>query len=395
MLKLHLPEPEQQARQHSEQLQHIICQSINHNSPEPHIDFARFMDMALYQPGLGYYSAGLQKFGPQGDFITAPEISPLFAQTLANPVGEGLQQMERGNIIELGAGSGRLAVALLKRLQQLEQLPERYFILELSASLQQRQQQLIQQQIPELQDRIHWLDSLPEQKINAIVIANEVLDAMPVQRFTIQQGTVNKIVVVETPQQGLQLKTTKADDQLTEAVRHIENDLQQTFNSPYQSEINFHIQPWLAALSNSLNQAAIFLIDYGYHRKEYYSPARHMGTLMCYYQHRSHDNALRYPGLQDITAFVDFTALAEAALDTGFDVDGYTSQGNFLLASGLPQLLEESMTDDIQQQIQLAQQVKTLTLPSEMGERFKVMALSKNLQKNITGFELRDFRDRL
>ncbi len=390
MQSMHLPQPDKVARQHSQKLQDKIIQTAM-ASRNGAIDFAHFMNMALYEPGLGYYSAGTHKFGEQGDFITAPEISPLFAQTLANPVANVLQQMDQGNIIEFGAGSGILAVNILRALEALNQLPEQYFIVELSASLQQRQQQLIQQQIPHLQHKVCWLNQLPAEKINAAVIANEVLDAMPVQRFVINNNQIQQLFI----NSKLELQALPASDDLIHAVQHIENELHYQFPDGYSSEINFFIQPWLQSIGDSLNQAAIFLIDYGYHRAEYYSPERHMGTLMCYFQHRSHDNPLWYPGLQDITAFIDFTAVAEAAVQTGFDVDGYTSQANFLLASGLGEIVERQFSDNIQTQLALSQQVKSLTLPSEMGERFKVMALAKNLPQKIPGFELRDFRDRL
>ena len=392
MQKMHLPEPDHNALLHSQQLEQKIIQAIQH-TPGQYIDFSQYMNMALYEPNLGYYSSGSQKFGAQGDFITAPEVSPLFAQSLANSVADALQQMSGASIIEFGAGSGILAVDMLLALEQLNQLPEHYFIIELSAHLQQRQQALIKKRIPHLQAKIQWLESLPAEKINAVVIANEVLDAMPVQRFIIQEDKIQQIGV-QCPEQ-LQLNTIAADEPLSNAVQHIEDNLQHSFPENYCSEINNFVQPWLKSLSASLNQAAIFLIDYGYHQSEYYSPERHMGTLMCYYQHRSHSDALRHPGLQDITSFVDFTAVAEAALAEGFDVDGYTNQASFLLSCGLPDLAEKQMSDDTQHQIQLSQQIKTLTLPSEMGERFKVMALSKHLKKMIMGFELRDFRDRL
>ena len=392
MQKVHLPEPDPIALQHSQALQHKIIQAMQQNT-DHHIDFSHYMNMALYEPGLGYYSSASQKFGAQGDFITAPEVSPLFAQCLAHSVADVLAQMSAAHIIEFGAGSGILAVDLLLALEQLKQLPEQYFIIELSAHLQQRQQTLIRERIPHLQHKIKWLQALPNEKINAVVIANEVLDAMPVQRFIIQQHKTQQIGVQHLD--NLQLKTIPADAVLSQAVQSIEHNLHRHFPENYCAEINAYAQPWLTSLSASLHQAAIFLIDYGYHQAEYYSLERHMGTLMCYYQHRSHADALRYPGLQDITAFVDFTAIAEAALTANFEVDGYTNQASFLLACGLAELTEPLMSSDVQQQLLLSQQIKTLTLPSEMGERFKVMALSKNLKKAIHGFELRDFRDRL
>ncbi len=392
MQKMHLPEPDQAARQRSQQLEKKIIQAIEHTSLQ-YIDFAHYMKMALYEPNLGYYSSASQKFGSQGDFITAPEVSPLFAQCLANSIVNTMQEIPNAKLIEFGAGSGALAVDILISLEQHQQLPEQYFIIELSAYLQQRQQTLIKQRIPHLQHKVQWLQSLPDNIPSAIVIANEVLDAMPVQRFIIHDNAVQQIGVQFTDQ--LQFRNTPANTRLLQAVQTIEDNLQSPFPNGYCSEVNLFAPAWLQSLSTCLHQAAVFLIDYGYHQAEYYAAERSMGTLMCYYQHRSHADALYYPGLQDITAFVDFSAVAEAALAADFDVDGYTNQGSFLLACGLTDLAEHQLSDDIQQQLQLSQQIKTLSFPSEMGERFKVMALSKNLKKTIKGFELSDFRDRL
>ena len=392
MQKIDLPEPSIEEKQHSQKLLAYICQQIE--IAGGWIDFARYMELALYAPGLGYYSAGQQKFGEAGDFITAPEVSPLFAQTLAKPVAEVLSSMQNAHIIEFGAGSGKLAADLLIELQQRQSLPEKYLIVELSAELKHRQQQTLQQKIPQLFDRIQWLDGLPERPLNGVVLANEVLDAMPVQRFVkTEQGV--QALGVSCINSALSFAVQAASQNLLQSIEHIEQDLQCEFSVDYTSEINLNIKPWLQAVSDGLNQGAVYLIDYGYPRSEYYSIERHMGTMMCYYRHRALDDVFYLPGLLDITAFVDFTAVAEAGLDAGFEINGFTSQAHFLINCGLAQRVEQQMSDDIKTQLPLVQQMKTLTLPSEMGERFKVMGLNKNLDMILPGFEMRDFRNRL
>ena len=388
MLALDLPEPSDEEKQHSAQLQAQIIRQIDLSAGW--INFAEFMQLALYSPGLGYYAAGRQKFGESGDFITAPELSPLFAQTLARPVGQLLASMEQACVIEFGAGSGVLACGLLQELAALQQLPEKYLIIELSAELRHRQHQQISQQVPQLLGRVEWLDSLPEHSLNAVVIANEVLDAMPVRRFTKQHGVICDLGVSHKDGQ-LTFAITEAADDLLAAVRAIETDIGRTFDESYESEVNLNISPWLASIYNMLDTGVVLLIDYGYARSEYYLAERNMGTSMCYYRHRTQDNPLWFPGLQDITAFVDFTAVAQGAVAAGFEVNGYTSQANFLLDSGLPQILEAKFGGDERQQLVLAQQAKTLLLPTEMGERFKVMGLSKKWPGEIPGFALRNY----
>jgi SAM-dependent MidA family methyltransferase len=392
MRELNLPEPSADEKQHSQNMVKLVCDEIT--STGGWIDFARYMELALYAPGLGYYSSGAQKFGEQGDFITAPEISSLFAQTLANPVSQILQSMGGGDVLEFGAGSGIFAADLLQELKNKKSLPEHYFILELSGELKLRQKQTLEKYVPELIDRVIWLDSLPQKPVKAVVLANEVLDAMPVQRFVKSEAGIEQMGVT-CVDGSLVLQNKKASDELNLRVQNIEKETGNEFLSGYTSEINLNINPWLQSISEILDQGAVYLIDYGYPRLEFYLPERFMGTLMCYYKHRAQGDALWNPGLQDLTAFVDFTAVAEAAVDAGFDVNGFTSQANFLLNTGLAQLVESKMSDDLKKQLPLVQQMKTLTLPSEMGERFKVMGLNKGLDILTPGFELRDARERL
>jgi len=363
------------------------------------IRFSEYMNMALYEPGLGYYSGGLQKFGRQGDFITAPEVSPLFGQCLANQLSEILLNFSEKKkfLLEFGAGSGILAADILLQLEKLGSLPEKYLILELSAELQQRQRQTILQRAAHLSGRVQWLDQLPDDVECAIVIANEVLDAMPVECFRVSSDEANEIesLMVGIEEGELVSRYQPADRHTSDVITSIKQRSEVEFSDNYQSEYNPAIKGWLAALAGKINKLVILLIDYGYNEKEYYHHDRGTGTLMCYYQHRAHSNYFWWPGLQDITAFVNFTELAYSAVELSMEVAGYTTQAAFLLACGLSDLHASQVTDEVQQQIKLSQQIKTLTLPSEMGERFKVMALTKNYDEPITGFTLLDLRNRL
>jgi SAM-dependent MidA family methyltransferase len=352
------------------------------------------MQMALYQPGLGYYSGGLQKFGAAGDFITAPEVSPLFSHCVARQAAQVINEMETAEMLEFGAGSGVMAAELLLELERLQALPAHYFIVELSAELRERQKQTIMERAPHLAARVLWLDALPDRPVQGVVVANEVLDAMPVECFRIADGAVEQLRVFA--QHGdLKADYAQADAAMVEQVRTIEQRRGKAFDSGYCSEFNPAITAWLASLDAAVDEGLVLLIDYGYPVHEYYLDERDSGTLVCHYQHRAHADPLWYPGLQDITAFVDFSAVAHAAVDAGFEVSGYTSQAMFLLGCGLGELHQAVVTDDPEQQLLLAQQIKTLTLPSEMGERFKAMALSKKLDLPLMGFAMQDYRNRL
>ena len=362
------------------------------------IRFSEFMNIALYQPGLGYYSGGLQKFGEKGDFITAPEVSPLFGQCLAGQIAEIFQNMratsdEKLFVIEFGAGSGVLAADILLRLEQLNERPEKYLILELSAELQDRQEKTIKKKAAHLSERVQWLQQLPDDVPNAVVIANEVLDAMPVECFRINAEKTETLMVSVEDEKPVSRYV--ADQSIAEKISTIQTRSEIELAEGYRSEFNPAIVGWLSALENRLSRAVILLIDYGYNEKEYYHPDRTEGTQMCYYRHKAHGDYLWWPGLQDITAFVNFTDVAYSAVDSGLDVAGYTTQAAFLLANGISDLHAEQVTDEVQQQIKLSQQIKTLTLPSEMGDRFKVMALTKNYDEALKGFSMLDLCNRL
>ncbi|OOY43192.1 hypothetical protein BOV91_04700 [Solemya velum gill symbiont] len=379
-----LPRPGDEELALSKRLQAAICDEIE--VAGGNVGFDRYMEMALYYPGLGYYAGGQQKFGAHGDFVTAPEVSPLYGQALARQVAELLQQLENGCVIEFGAGSGKLAVDLVTQLEVDDSLPQSYTIIELSAELRHRQQQTIRESIPQHESLFHWLDHLPESRVEAVIIANEVLDAMPVHRFRHIAGRFEERLV--GCREGRPVSSWgRCSVVLTEAIAALSVD----FDEGYESEINLRLSPWIHALSDILDRGAILLIDYGYARREYYHPDRYTGTLLCHYRHIAHDDALLWPGLQDITSHVDFTAVAEAASAVSLDVRGYTSQSNFLIGCGIDELIAGSaqglsMTDSYSQ----AEAVKRLMLPTEMGEVFKVMALSRGIEQPLLGFGFRD-----
>ncbi|MCH9644194.1 MAG: SAM-dependent methyltransferase [Gammaproteobacteria bacterium] len=371
-----LPIPTADASAHGQKVSNHIASIIQQQGP---ISFAIYMQLALYAPGLGYYSAGAHKFGGTGDFVTAPELSPLFSQCLARQCQQVLEHLGGGDILEFGAGSGVMAMDILLECQRLGCLPEHYYIIEVSADLRERQQILLQEKIPDLFDRIIWLDNLPEKPINGVILANEVLDAMPVEIFKQANGLKQFYVDYQDEKFVWKLQDIK-DTRLKSAVEKLEIN----FIENYQSEINLNIPPWITALSNSLQRGVVLLIDYGFPRHEYYHADRHMGTLMCHYQHHAHPDPLVYPGLQDITAHVDFTAVAEAAVSAGFDIEGFTHQAAFLLNCGIE-------SNDLQS----TQALKRLLLPSEMGELFKVIALSKGNAPDLIGFQKMDQLHRL
>lgn len=349
------------------------------------IPFVKFMELALYAPGLGYYSAGLAKFGSQGDFVTAPELTPLFGQTIAEQCKQVLPELENPNILEFGAGSGRLCVDILQHLEQEGSLPEVYLILEVSANLKQRQFQLIEKEIPHLLKRVRWLERWPEQPFNGIIIANEVLDAMPIHRFLYANDQIFESFITLDERSELQEIFQPCTN--LRLSNHVERIMPKK-QSAYQSEANLFIDNWISQCYQLLDRGAFFIIDYGFPRHEYYHPDRCKGTLMCHYQHQSLIDPLVHIGEQDISAHVDFTHVAEAAYNAGFQIAGYTNQASFLLANGLLGLL--AAISDNAKSIKAKQAIKQLTHPSEMGELMKVMALTKNLELELTGFLLHD-----
>lgn len=380
MSELTLPPPDTDALAHSAQLQALIHQQIA--ASDGAIPLSRFMELALYAPGLGYYSAGATKFGESGDFITAPELGPVFATCVAEAVAPVIAQCgPQARMLELGGGTGAFAEVALKTLHDLDALPSRYAILEPSAQLRQRQYERLQQQLTaSLFERVEWLDAPFADGWDGVVFANEVIDALPTPRFAIGQGQVYEEHVV-VGDAGLARESRPADAFLQSAVNHIQQRLELPLPEGYRSEVLPQLPYWIQAVAGGLQRGAMLFVDYGYPRGEYYLPERSDGTLRAYYRHRMHTDPLLWPGLQDITASVDFTALAEAGVTAGFELAGYCSQASFVLGNGLAGILEQvERTEDGAERQQRINEVKQLTLPSHMGERFQVMGFQKNAE---------------
>ena len=372
---------------HSRRLSHRIWEEIDKCGGW--LSFERFMEMALYEPGLGYYSAGATKLGAGGDFVTAPEISSLFSRCLATQCSEILRQVSGGSILELGAGSGVMAADLLNELAAQGALPERYLILEVSADLRERQLAMIRERAPEHEGRVDWLDRLPEE-FRGVMLANEVLDALPVQRFRVRGDQLNALGV--TWQLGrLDWSETHAAPELEAAVRRIEANSGERLPDGYTSEINTRLAPWIAGIGAALREGVALFIDYGLPQRQYYRSDRREGTLLCHFRHRFHDDPLINVGVQDIGAWVDFTAVAEAGCAAGLTVAGFATQAHFLIGNGLEQLLAPAeVGSELASRVQLARQAMLLTLPGEMGERFKVIGLSRGFEPPLRGFSVRD-----
>jgi SAM-dependent MidA family methyltransferase len=358
------------------------------------ISFARYMELALYAPGLGYYGGGLEKFGAGGDFVTAPEISPLFGRCIARLARQVFAALG-GSILEFGAGSGRLAADILLELERLGCLPERYLILEISADLRRRQLEYLERQAPHLLTRVVWLSRLPPPGFAGLIIANEVVDAMPVHRFRIGEDGLHELRVALADERFAWTACPIQDQALADAVDHLRSSLPHSLRAPYTSEVNLLSPAWITSVADVLGRGVILCIDYGYPRHEYYHPERNEGTLMCHYRQHAHSDPLILVGQQDITAFVDFTTLAEAAHANGLDVAGYTTQAHFLFSCGLDQLLIALQDSEPAEYFGYAQQAKTLTLPGQMGERFKAIALAKKWEESPLGFGLLDQRHKL
>ncbi len=319
------------------------------------------MEIVLHEPGLGYYAGTAQKFGPQGDFVTAPELGSLFGRCL----GKQLADLGFGGVLELGAGSGALAATLLSR-EDLD-----YRILETSADLRARQQ-------TRLGARAKWLERLPE-RIGGVVLANEVVDALPVHAVAWRaEGIMERGVSLAGGR--LAWSERPASGELLETAKGL------SVPAPYESEIGLVARAWMRELATRLDQGAIFIIDYGFPRREYYHPQRSMGTLMCHYRHQAHGDPFARPGEEDLTAHVDFTALAEAASDAGLEVLGYATQAQFLVNCGITDVLAEANLDNALHYAPLAAEAQKLLSPSEMGELFKVLAVGRGVARPLLGF---------
>jgi SAM-dependent MidA family methyltransferase len=381
-----LPEPDAASAAHSAQVAAHIGARIDAASGS--ISFAEFMHEALYAPGLGYYAAGTKKFGADGDFTTAPEVSAVFGRVIARQIAELNQGASDHAVLEIGAGSGKLAVDVLLALQQLEALPDNYLILEVSAELQQRQKERLESEVPHLFERIKWLRGMPT-GFAGVIIANEVLDALPVERFVRRADGVMQLRVVRDGS-GFSLQEATATRRLSDAVAEIEADLGQRLANGYVSEVCVAAPNWIGEIANSLSNGAMLLFDYGVSRREYYAADRTDGWLRCHFRHHAHNDALINAGIQDLTAWVDFSAIAAAAVASGLDILGYQTQSQFLLGGGLQTEMQDFDELPLVQQLELTAQIKTLTLPGEMGENFKCMALARGDIATPTAFQFAD-----
>lgn len=379
-----LPEPTAEARAQSARLLELIVAEIAEAGGW--IPFARYMERALYAPGLGYYSGGARKFGPGGDFVTAPELTPLFGQALAAQIEQGLRA-SAPELIEVGAGTGLLAADLLLELERRDCLPRAYGILELSGELRARQFDTLAARAPHLAARVRWLDALPE-RFEGVVVANEVLDVMPVHLVVSRaEGLFERGVAFERDADGVR-RLCWADQPAAGAVLAAARALALPVpaQGEYVSELNLAGNAWVQAWAERLQRGLMLLIDYGYPRAEYYLPSRANGTLLCYYRHHAHGDPFLWPGLNDITAFVDFTAIATAGFDAGLEVQGYTTQAQFLFNCGVLECLARRGPREGADYIRAARAVHRLTAPQEMGELFKVLALTKGLEEPLCGF---------
>jgi SAM-dependent MidA family methyltransferase len=388
-----LPDPGPDALAHSARLVAAIRADIRASGGS--IPFSRYMELALYAPGLGYYSAGATKFGAAGDFVTAPELGSLFAQCIAEAVSPVLRGLGAGSeFVELGGGSGAFAQDVLLALAARNALPAAYRILEPSADLRERQRERLQGALPPpVMARVHWIDRPADDEWRGVLFANEVLDALPTTRFTLLDGEVMEEHVVAGAEGAFDIRMRPADALVAGAVRHLERTLGEPFADGYRSEVLPQLPYWMQAVLGSLEAGLALFVDYGYPRGEFYLPERADGTLVCHYRHRAHADPFFLPGLQDLTAFVDFTAVAEAGQGAGFELAGFASQAAFLLNNGLQDRLEADAADEIERH-RRTNEAKRLTLPGEMGERFKVMGLQRGVDATAQ-FEFGDQSHRL
>ncbi len=405
-------------QQITSQLQALLRRRIQIDGPMP---FSEYMRACLYEPELGYYVNGLSKIGAGGDFITAPELSASFASCLATQAAEvfnaeSFQRAAGCDILEFGAGSGRLACDVLKALDQQQSLPDHYLILEVSGQLTGLQQELLSSELePRLHERVQWVQSLPT-KFSGVVLANEVFDAFAIERFTVEHSEIQRVFVdyvyhdnsesriaeggtAETlggeysvPEDGCFVVTTQPDKRVQEVVENLQSSLQQTFAPGYTSEYCESLHPWWNSLADVMQQGLILICDYGCEQASYYSPSRNEGTLRCFFRHGVHNDPLVYAGVQDLTADVDFTALTQAAVDAGFELEGYTPMTQFMLGNDVLQHHQAALVNASErEQIAATGRLKQLLLPQEMGERFMVAGYSIGLQKPLRGFSLADW----
>jgi SAM-dependent MidA family methyltransferase len=381
---------------HSAALRDQIIRRIR--ASDGSIDFETFMELALYAPGLGYYSAGSTKLGAAGDFTTAAEVSELFGRCVARQCAQILRATGAGSILELGAGTGRMAATILRELAARDALPTHYDILEVSADLAERQRHHLSTLPEPLRSRIRWLQQLPPHPLHGVILANEVLDALPCHRFVMGEATVEALGVTAAADGTLGWARRPADASLTAAVHELNRTLPAPLVPGYVSEVCTRLDPWLASLGACLERGVLLLFDYGLPRPQYYQPDRDAGTLTCHFKHRAHFDPFVNLGVQDITAWVDFTRVALAGHACGLTVLGLCTQAAFLLGTGIDEFLGHSgdgQGRDALEQARLAGEARRLLLPGEMGEAFKLLALGRGIDAPLDCFKFQDLRDSL
>jgi SAM-dependent MidA family methyltransferase len=390
---------------HVERVRERIAAEID--AAEGWIGFDRYMELALYAPGLGYYSAGARKLGPGGDFTTAPEVSRLFGGCVARQCAEILAALGRGSILEIGPGSGRLAADVLSRLDVLGCMPERYLMLEVSADLRERQREHIAAAVPHLAPRVEWLDAPPDIAFDGVVLANEVLDALPVRRFRWHPAGSDEgceeMGVAREGEQFTWAPRAGSDALIAECARLAEAGGREAdgaranggWEDGYTSEYCERLAAWTAAVTESHRAGLALWIDYGLPRRHYYFPQRRDGTLICHFRHQAFADPFMAPGLEDITAWVDFTRLAQAGAACGYRLAGYTTQAHFLAGLSIDAEMRHLAAEDPARFARLANEARTLLLPGEMGERFKAMAWMRGMDSPLPAFRVQDLRHTL
>ena len=386
---------EDKKKDHDPSLDHSLLvreQLIQHiNTRDGWISFEEFIDFVMYKPGLGYYSAGAEKIGHSGDFTTAPEISKLFGMALANQMTPILDHYQSPSIIEIGAGTGKLAFDIMTQLNDYQVNFDRYYILELSADLKQRQQSMLSHLPTKTLNKIVWLNSIPMDSIDGVIIANEVIDALPFTRFRSQNGQVYELGISVEDNQLIE-QPRLADEMLSNTVDSIAKEIGMTFQDGYTSEIRINFGSWFRTIESMLSSGSIFFVDYGYARQEYYDEERTNGSMICHYRNIAHEDPLSNLGIQDISASVDFSQLADVALQHDIEVGFFTSQADFLINAEILGVIESVIDEGLK--MRLTQEVKQLLLPNQMGEVFKCMLLNKNINPdNFDG--IKDLRHTL
>ncbi len=390
------PLPTEQDWQRSQMLEQRIIARIQDKGPMPFVDF---MEAALYTPKLGYYANDAEKFGEQGDFTTAPNISPLFAHCVAKQCQQVLELLDEGSVVEVGAGNGQMACDILLFLEKEGCLPSQYLIIERSVALRQVQRQTLEEKANHCLNHVIWVDEIPN-NLNAIVIANELLDALPAHRFKWSKGQCySSFIAVDDKQRLYEMYIPENDALLERVVNSINTDLADGFFDGQHGEVNLNALSWLENVAARLQKGMVLILDYGYPQQEYYHPQRKDGTRKCFYRQHQHNDPFVLMGLQDISCHVNFTALVQLAVANGLDLSGFSTQAGFLVGCGITQqlneLTRERESQTLKESVSLSSQMDTLLSPGGMGELVKAIGFQKNLDNPMIGFSFQDMSFRL